>query len=86
MRIGVKGLTSHFMCVQIFHMMTINVPANVGVPPLDTQLQLASVGLSQAQPNNLKMPCLKKKNLTDSQGHPLWSRTDHGGAFIGEVP
>ena len=29
-------LTSHFMCVQIFHMVNIDVPAGVGAPPLDT--------------------------------------------------
>jgi len=26
------------MCVQIFHMVNIDVPAGVGAPPLDTQL------------------------------------------------
>jgi len=31
-------LTSHFMCVQIFHMVNIDVPAGVGAPLLDTQL------------------------------------------------
>ena len=29
-------LTSHFMCVQSFHMVSIDVPASVGAPPLDT--------------------------------------------------
>ena len=29
-------LTSHFMCVQSFHMVNIDVPAGVGAPPLDT--------------------------------------------------
>ena len=27
---------SHFVCVQIFHMVNIDVPAGVGAPPLDT--------------------------------------------------
>ena len=26
------------MCVEIFHMVNIDVPAGVGAPPLDTQL------------------------------------------------
>ena len=29
----------NFMCVQTFHMVNIDVPAGVGVPPLDKQLQ-----------------------------------------------
>ena len=29
-------LTSHFMCVQLFHMVSIDVPAGVGAPPLNT--------------------------------------------------
>ena len=28
-------LTLHFMCVQIFHMVNVDVPAGVGAPPLD---------------------------------------------------
>ena len=27
------------MCIQIFHMVNIDVPAGVGAPPLNTQLQ-----------------------------------------------
>ena len=38
MRVGVKGLTSHFMCVQSFHMVNIDVLAGVGAPQLDTHL------------------------------------------------
>ena len=30
-------LTSHFICVQIFHMVNVDVPASVGTPPLNTQ-------------------------------------------------
>jgi len=30
------------MCVQIFHMVNIDVPAGVGAPPLETQLQNVS--------------------------------------------
>ena len=33
-------LTPHFMCVQSFHMVNIDVPAGVGAPPLNTQLPL----------------------------------------------
>ena len=33
-------LISHFMCVQNFHMVNIDVPAGAGAPPLDTQLQM----------------------------------------------
>ena len=29
-------LTSHFMCAQFFHMVSIDVPAGVGAPPLNT--------------------------------------------------
>ena len=29
-------LTSHFTCVQIFHMVSIDVPAGVGAPPVNT--------------------------------------------------
>jgi len=29
-------VTSHFVCVQSFHMVNIDVPAGVGAPPLDT--------------------------------------------------
>ena len=29
-------LTSHFMCVQFFHIVSIDVPAGVGAPPLNT--------------------------------------------------
>jgi len=31
------------MCVQIFHMVSIDVPAGVGAPPLDTTI-LSSIG------------------------------------------
>ena len=31
------------MSVQIFHMVTIDVPASVGAPPLDTQLLVVYV-------------------------------------------
>ena len=30
-------LTSHFMCVQTFHMVDIDVPTGIGAPPLDKQ-------------------------------------------------
>jgi len=33
-------LILHFMCVQNFHMVNIDVPAGAGAPPLDTQLQM----------------------------------------------
>ena len=36
--ISLLCLTSHFMCVQICHMVNVDVPAGVGAPPLDTQL------------------------------------------------
>ena len=36
--IPILCLTSHFMCVESFHGMNINVPAGVGAAPLDTQL------------------------------------------------
>ena len=29
-------LASHFMCVKFFHMVSIDVPAGVGAPPLNT--------------------------------------------------
>ena len=32
-------LTSHFVCVESFHVVNINVPAGVGAPPLDTQVR-----------------------------------------------
>ena len=37
-------LTSHFMCVQFFHMVDIDVPAGVGAPPLNTQLDRRYTG------------------------------------------
>ena len=36
--IPTSQLCSHFMCVQCFHMVNIDVPAGVHAPPLDTQL------------------------------------------------
>ena len=39
-----RMLTSHFMCVQIFHMVDIDVPAGVGAPPLNTQLNRRYTG------------------------------------------
>ena len=36
--ISLLSLTSHFMCVQICHMVNVDVPASVGAPPLDTKL------------------------------------------------
>ena len=32
-------LTSHFVCVESFHVVNINVPAGVGAPPLNTQVR-----------------------------------------------
>ena len=43
-------LTSHFMCVQIFHMVNIDVPAGVGAPPLDTQLPKSMLPSSKCPP------------------------------------
>ena len=37
-RVDLMGLTRVCMCGN-FHIMNINVPAGVGAPPLDTQLQ-----------------------------------------------
>ena len=34
--ISLLCLTSHFMCVQFFHVVSIDVPAGVGAPPLNT--------------------------------------------------
>ena len=31
-------LTSHFMCVQIYYMVNIDLPAGAGAPPLDKPL------------------------------------------------
>ena len=31
-------LTSHFMCLQICHMVNVDVPPGVGAPPLDAKL------------------------------------------------
>ena len=41
-------LTSHFVCVQFFHMLSIDLPAGVGAPPLNNmQVQIKSVSLAK---------------------------------------
>jgi len=60
------------MCVQIFHLVNIDVPADVGAPPLDTQLPVMSMWLC---PHTIKVSlpplylwcCSCEKNKTKKE-------------------
>ena len=51
--IPIMFLTSHFMCVHIFHMVSIDVPAGVGAPP---PLNTISVNIQYLE------PCVRPEN------------------------